>query len=149
LETERLAQHPTPNLRLEPVLGLPRRKEKFRGEVAEAELGATDIRANNFFKRLQLPAGEEGRLGDHWKDWSGDQVPILIEVDWIDGLNVEDVLRVVGVANIEIGIVLKWEADQIGDGILRRSRKSSPCWAWATDVPPRSIKGATRSATKP
>jgi hypothetical protein len=24
------------------------------------------------------------------------------------------------VANIEIGIVLKWEADQIGDGILRR-----------------------------
>jgi len=41
-------------------------------------------------------------------------------MSWIDRLNVEDVLRVVSVVDIKVGIVLKWEADQIGDGILRR-----------------------------
>ena len=38
---------------------------------------------------------------------------------WIDRLNVEDVLRVVGVADVKVRIVLKGDADQIGDRILR------------------------------
>ena len=41
-------------------------------------------------------------------------------MSWIDRLDVEDVLRVVSVANVEVRIVLKGDADQIGDGILRR-----------------------------
>jgi hypothetical protein len=35
-------------------------------------------------------------------------------------LNVEDVLRVTGVADVEACIVLKGQADQIADGILCR-----------------------------
>src|SRR5262249_38089993 len=42
------------------------------------------------------------------------------EVKRIDRLNVEDVLRVVGAANVKVRIVLKGDADQIGDGVLRR-----------------------------
>jgi len=37
---------------------------------------------------------------------------------WIDRLNVEHILRVVRVANVKVGIVLKGDADQIGDGVL-------------------------------
>jgi len=40
-------------------------------------------------------------------------------MSWIDWLNVEDVLRVVGVSNVKVRIVLKGKADQIRDGILR------------------------------
>jgi hypothetical protein len=55
---------------------------------------------------VKLPSREKGRLIDYWKDGAGDQVLILIEVDWIDRLNVEDVLRVVSVANVKVHIVL-------------------------------------------
>jgi hypothetical protein len=41
-------------------------------------------------------------------------------VRWIDRLNIENVLRVVGVADVEVGVVLKRDADQVRDGILRR-----------------------------
>jgi len=58
-------------------------------------------------------------LVDHRKDWTGDQIPIRIEVSGIDRLDVEDILRVLGVADVEVGIVLKGNADQIGDRILR------------------------------
>ena len=47
-------------------------------------------------------------------------------MDWIDGLNVEDVLHVVSMANIEVRIVLKWYADQIGDGVLRGLAQGFP-----------------------
>jgi hypothetical protein len=40
-------------------------------------------------------------------------------MDWIDGLNIEDVLRVIRVSNVKVRIVLKGKADQIRDGILR------------------------------
>ena len=40
-------------------------------------------------------------------------------MSWIDGLNIEDVLRVIRVANVKVRIVLKEKADQIRDGILR------------------------------
>ena len=40
-------------------------------------------------------------------------------MSWIDRLNVEDVLRVVSVANVKVCIVLKGDADQVGDGVLR------------------------------
>ena len=43
----------------------------------------------------------------------------LIEVERIDRLNVEDVLRVVASTNVKVRIVLKGNTDQIGDGILR------------------------------
>ena len=46
--------------------------------------------------------------------------PTRIEVKRIDRLNVEDVLRVVCVANVKVCIVLKGRADQIADGILCR-----------------------------
>ena len=78
------------------------------------------LRSPSLLSRMKLRSREKGRLIDHGQDGPSDQVPIWIEMGWIDGLNVENVLCVVGVANSEIGIVLKWEADQIGDGILRR-----------------------------
>src|SRR5262245_3529965 len=96
------------------------RKEKFWREIAETELCVTNTRAENLLSCGKLPAGEEGRLRDHRKDWAGDQVPILIEVSWIDRLNVEDILGVVRAADIKVRIVLKRQADQIGDGVLRR-----------------------------
>jgi hypothetical protein len=55
----------------------------------------------------------------HRKDWAGYQVPTLIKVDWIDRLNVEDVLRVLTSTNVKVRIVLKGETDQIGDRVLR------------------------------
>ena len=57
------------------------RKEKFWSEIPQAELGVTNTRAENLLCGGKLPAGEEGRLRDHWKDWAGDQVPTLIEVE--------------------------------------------------------------------
>ena len=84
----------------------------------QAELGAADIRAKDPFKSMKLPSGEDGRLRDHRQDRSDDQVPILIEVDWIDRLNVEDVLRIVRTANVKVGIVPKGDTDQIADRIL-------------------------------
>ena len=68
------------------------RKEKFRSEIPQAELGVTNTRAENLLGGGKIPPGEEGRLRDHREDWAGDQVPALIKVDWIDRLNVEDVL---------------------------------------------------------
>ena len=59
-------------------------------------------------------------MRDHWEDRAGDQVPSLIEVSWIDRLNIEDVLRVVGAAYVKVRIVLERYADQITDRILRR-----------------------------
>jgi hypothetical protein len=38
---------------------------------------------------------------------------------WIDRLDVENILRIVAMADVEVGIVLKGNADQISDGILR------------------------------
>ena len=38
----------------------------------------------------------------------------------IDRLNIEHVLRVVGVADVKVRVVLKGDADQIADRILRR-----------------------------
>jgi hypothetical protein len=40
-------------------------------------------------------------------------------VDWIDRLNVEDVLRVLTSTNVKVCIVLKGETDQIRDRVLR------------------------------
>src|SRR5215831_7115886 len=58
------------------------------------------------------------------KDRTGDQVPIRIEVDWIDGLNVQDVLRVVSVANIEVRIVIFGDDRHIREG---QSSEGSHC----------------------
>jgi hypothetical protein len=101
------------------LYGLPRRKEKFRGEVAEAQLVLAYLRAEDLLSGMKLWSREERRLRDDWQDWPGDQVPVRIEVDRVDRLNVEDVLLVVRVANVKIRIVLKGNADQIGDRILR------------------------------
>ena len=102
------------------LYGVSWRKEKFRSEIPKAELGVTNTRAENLLGGGKIPPGEEGRLRDHWEDWAGDQVPALIKVDWIDRLNVEDVLRVLTSTDVKIRIVLKGETDQIGDGVLRR-----------------------------
>ena len=98
---------------------LSRRKEKFWSEIAQAELGVTNTRAENLLCGGKLLSGKERRLRDHWEDRPGDQVPILIKVGWIDGLKVEDVLRVLTSTNVKVRIVLKRNADQIGDGVLR------------------------------
>ena len=97
------------------LYGVSWRKEKFRSEIPKAELGVTNTRAENLLGGGKIPPGEEGRLRDHWEDWAGDQVPALIKVDWIDRLNVEDVLRVLASTNVKVRIVLKGETDQIGD----------------------------------
>jgi hypothetical protein len=95
-------------------------KEKFLGEISQAELSLTYLRADDLLSRTKLWSRKKGRLVDHRKNWANDEVPIRIEVEWIDRLDVEDVLCVVGVADIKVGIVLKGDADQIADGILRR-----------------------------
>ena len=77
------------------------------------------VRGAKRLSRMKLWAREERRLRDHWQDWPGDQIPVRIEMDWIDGLNIEDVLRVIRVSNVKVRIVLKGKADQIRDGILR------------------------------
>jgi len=74
--------------------GLPWRKEKLRSEIPKAELGLAYLRAEDLLSRMKLWAREERRLRDHWQDWPGDQIPVRIEMDWIDGLNIEDVLSV-------------------------------------------------------
>jgi hypothetical protein len=101
------------------MYGLPRRKEELRSEIPKAELGLAYLRAEDLLSRMKFWAREEGRLRDHWQDWPGDQIPVRIEMDWIDGLNIEDVLRVIRVSNVKVRIVLKGKADQIRDGILR------------------------------
>jgi hypothetical protein len=51
---------------------LSRREEKLWGEIAKPELGATDVGAEDFLKRLKLRSREEGRLRDYGEDWAGD-----------------------------------------------------------------------------
>src|SRR6476646_8685807 len=58
--------------------------------------------AETFLEGGQHPPGEEGRLRDHWKERAGDQAPTLIKVDWIDRLNVEDVLRVLTSTHVKV-----------------------------------------------
>ena len=60
-------------------------------------------------------------------------------MSWIDRLNVEDVLRVVCVANVKVRIVLKGNADQIGDRILRGLAQVFSLCARATIVVARRI----------
>src|SRR5262245_48732757 len=96
------------------------RNEKFCGEVAQAELGVTNLGTENLLCGSKLSPGQEGRLIDHWQDWAGDQVPGRVEVERIDWLNIQDVLCVVGVADVKVCVVLKRETDQIANWVLRR-----------------------------
>src|SRR4029078_2927374 len=97
---------------------LPWRKEKFWSVIPQTKFSITEFGVY-CFKGPKLLSLKEGRLINHRQDWAGDQVPRLIQVRRIDRLNVEDVLRVVGAANVKVRIVLKRQADQIGDRILR------------------------------
>ena len=81
------------------------RKEEAWVEVPQPEIGAI--------------SRKERRLIDHRHDPAGNQVPILIEADRDDGLNIEGVLGVIELANAEVRIVLKRHTDQTGDGVLR------------------------------
>jgi hypothetical protein len=45
-------------------------------------------------------------------------------MDWIDRLNVEDVLRVLTSTDVKVRIVLKGEADQISDRVFAPPRAS-------------------------
>jgi hypothetical protein len=42
----------------------------------------------------------------------------LIEFEWVHRLDVENVLRVLASTDVEVRIVLKGEADQIGNGVF-------------------------------
>src|SRR5262249_48850533 len=48
-----------------------------------------------------------------------DDVPVLVDRDRNDRLDVEDVLRSLLGTEIEIGVVLERQADQVADGVLR------------------------------
>ena len=72
---------------------------------------------------LLMARGRQLGLGDHRRDPAGDQVPIRIDRDWNDGLDVEDLLRRMKRPDTEIRIRLKWEADEVGDRVLRFFRE--------------------------
>ena len=67
---------------------------------------------------LQI-CGSRSGLRDDRSDPANDQVPVLADADGDDRLDVENILRAVIGANAEVGVVLKRDADQAGDGILR------------------------------
>jgi len=111
------------------LYGLPRRKEELRREIPKAKLGLAYLRAEDLLSRMKLWAREERRLRDHWQDWPGDQIPVRIEMGWIDGLNIEDVLRVIRVSNVKFVLFRKGKLIKSAMGFCAASRKSSPCWA--------------------
>ena len=52
------------------------------------------------------------------KDGARYQVPFLAERNRQHRLDIENILRPLSGADVEVGIVLERQADQIGDGIL-------------------------------
>jgi hypothetical protein len=58
------------------------------------------------------------RLTDHRHDGAGDQVPVCVDVQRHDRLNVEDFLGAIERPGVEIGVALEWNADEIRDRVL-------------------------------
>ena len=48
----------------------------------------------------------------------GNKIPVLVQRDRNYGLNIQNRLRDVVMTNTEIKIVLKWNADEVSNGIL-------------------------------
>jgi len=90
----------------DPALGIARGQKGRELRIAEPE-GA-------LLPRAQL------RLPDQRQDGPGDQVPVLIQRNRDDRLDVQDVLRAAFLPVVEVGVVLKRDADQVRDGILRQ-----------------------------
>jgi hypothetical protein len=59
------------------------------------------------------------RLPDHGQDGACDDVPVVADRKRDHRLDVEDILRALLRSEVEIGIVLKRNADQVTDRILR------------------------------
>jgi hypothetical protein len=58
------------------------------------------------------------RIRNEGYDGAGDEVPILVEVDRDDRLDLEDVLGAFMRANIEIGKVVEWNDVEITNRVL-------------------------------
>ena len=108
--------------------GTGRREKESRVYVATIE-GTTGVRV-----QVGLP---DNRLDD-----PRDQVPILREVRRYYRLNVQDVLGAVISPNAEVAVVLKRNADQVSNWILRRLLQCFGRAAWL--VPTRATRGCRR-----
>jgi hypothetical protein len=80
-----------------------------------------------FFGEIKNSGVRSPRPKYHRHNPAGDQVPVLIEMDWNDGLNVENVLGVVEFSDAKVCVVLEWHTDQIGDGVLSGLAKVISC----------------------
>src|SRR6516162_8557902 len=83
-----------------------RREKKLRLDVAEPEL-RSEVR-------------RQPRLTHNRRDRAGDEVPVFVQMDRNDWLEVEDVLGPVVGPIDERRVVLKLQADEVGDRILSR-----------------------------
>ena len=71
-------------------------------------------------------AAASGREGGYRHDrqyGSGYEIPVVIQLEWPHRLDIQYVLGAVFGTIIEIGIVLKWEADHAGQWVLCRLRQ--------------------------
>jgi hypothetical protein len=68
-------------------------------------------------KRARYSGGGR-RLVDNGYDSPCDQVPVFVQSNRNYGLNIQDPLRGVVGADTEIKVVLEWDTDEVGDGVL-------------------------------
>jgi hypothetical protein len=59
------------------------------------------------------------RLTDHGHDGARDQIPFRADMQRHDRLNVAHFLGSIEWSSIEIGVALKWNANEISDWVLR------------------------------
>jgi hypothetical protein len=56
-------------------------------------------------------------------DRPGDDVPVGVDLDRVDRLDVEDVPGTVERTDVEVGVVLERHADEVADRVLRELRE--------------------------
>jgi hypothetical protein len=61
------------------------------------------------------------RLRYHGQDGPCDQQPVLVQIQRHHRLDVEDVLNPFPGTEVEVGVVLQRDADQVRDGVLHRA----------------------------
>ena len=64
-----------------------------------------------------------GRLRNQRHDGARDQVPVGVEMDGVNRLDVEDVLRILFRPDVEVGVVLERQANHVSNRVLRRLRE--------------------------
>src|SRR5262245_58962489 len=98
-----------------------RRNCKDRTEAPDqsAGMGGSEKELlGNVADAIRVVVVERTGLTDDGDDGARDKVPVRVQTQWYDGLNVEHFLGAVEGPRVEIRIALERNADKIGDRIL-------------------------------